>query len=143
MCCGEGRTRGRWWPGWWLGIQNGLPAVMPPFFPITDGCFTYPFSHHRRTHVCFTYPFSSPSHARHFLQVACLIRVPTEVVKSRMQAASYGSATSNSLQAAKRVLRDGGISGFYRGFGSTIAREVSNCWIIRDLGGNVELEERV
>jgi len=56
--------------------------------------------------------------------VACLIRVPTEVVKSRMQASSYGSATGNSLQAAKRVLQEGGIRGFYRGFGSTIAREI-------------------
>lgn len=53
-----------------------------------------------------------------------MIRVPTEVVKSRTQAASYGIA-AGSLYAAKRVLQDSGFRGFYRGFGSTIAREVS------------------
>lgn len=55
---------------------------------------------------------------------ACMIRVPTEVVKSRQQTSKYGSS-SNSLHAAKRVMAEAGIRGFYQGFGSTIAREVS------------------
>lgn len=54
---------------------------------------------------------------------ACMIRVPTEVVKSRQQTSKYGSG--NSLQAAKRVFAEAGLKGFYRGFGSTIAREVN------------------
>jgi solute carrier family 25 S-adenosylmethionine transporter 26 len=53
---------------------------------------------------------------------ACMIRVPTEVVKSRQQTSKYGSG--NSFNAARRVLAEAGIRGFYQGFGSTIAREV-------------------
>lgn len=53
---------------------------------------------------------------------ACMIRVPTEVVKSRQQTSKYGSG--NSLHAAKRVMAEAGLRGFYQGFGSTIAREV-------------------
>ncbi|KAK9899236.1 mitochondrial carrier [Cystobasidium minutum MCA 4210] len=53
---------------------------------------------------------------------ACMIRVPTEVVKSRQQTSKYGSG--NSLNAARRVLAESGLRGFYQGFGSTIAREI-------------------
>ncbi|KAG6334810.1 hypothetical protein ID866_4282, partial [Astraeus odoratus] len=55
---------------------------------------------------------------------ACLIRVPTEVIKTRMQTSSYGSTAASSLAAAKLVLQTGGIKGFYRGFGITIMREI-------------------
>lgn len=57
------------------------------------------------------------------LQTACLIRVPTEVIKTRTQTGSYGAA--QSWGAAKRVLADEGLRGFYRGFGITVMREVS------------------
>ncbi|KAL1406427.1 S-adenosylmethionine transporter [Vanrija albida] len=55
--------------------------------------------------------------------VACLIRVPTEVVKSRTQTGAYGGSGS-SLDAALKTLRYDGLRGFYRGFGITIAREI-------------------
>ncbi|PWZ00397.1 mitochondrial carrier [Testicularia cyperi] len=54
---------------------------------------------------------------------ACLIRVPTEVIKSRQQTMAYGKGTTTA-QAVARVFRDTGIRGFYRGFGSTISREI-------------------
>ncbi|PBK70135.1 S-adenosylmethionine transporter [Armillaria solidipes] len=54
--------------------------------------------------------------------VACLIRVPTEVIKTRTQTGSYGAA--QSWGAAKRVLADEGLRGFYRGFGITVMREI-------------------
>ncbi|PSR78214.1 hypothetical protein PHLCEN_2v7546 [Hermanssonia centrifuga] len=54
---------------------------------------------------------------------ACLVRVPTEVIKTRMQTASYGSMAKSSFSAAKLVLSTEGIRGFYRGFGTTIMRE--------------------
>lgn len=57
-------------------------------------------------------------------QTACLIRVPTEVVKQRQQTSAYGVGTS-SFQAARRVLADSGLRGLYQGFGTTVAREVS------------------
>lgn len=56
--------------------------------------------------------------------VACLVRVPTEIVKSRMQTSAYGAAARSSLDAFRYILRDGGIAGLYRGFGITIMREV-------------------
>lgn len=55
--------------------------------------------------------------------VACSVRVPVEVVKSRTQTASYGTQSS-SMDAFRRVLAADGVRGLYRGFGMTIAREV-------------------
>jgi len=52
--------------------------------------------------------------------MACLVRVPTEVVKQRLQAGlstSFSSTISN-------VISSDGFWGFYRGFGITIFREV-------------------
>ncbi|KAJ6453098.1 mitochondrial carrier domain-containing protein [Mycena sanguinolenta] len=54
---------------------------------------------------------------------ACLVRVPTEVIKTRAQTSSYGPGKS-SLSAAKFTLASDGWGGFYRGFGSTIMREI-------------------
>lgn len=55
---------------------------------------------------------------------ACLIRVPTEVIKTRAQTSSYGSSVASSLAAAKLVLKIDGFKGFYRGFGITVMREI-------------------
>ncbi|KAJ7738342.1 mitochondrial carrier domain-containing protein [Mycena metata] len=54
---------------------------------------------------------------------ACLVRVPTEVIKTRAQTSTYGPGQS-SLSAAKFLLASDGWKGFYRGFGSTIMREI-------------------
>ncbi|KJA14503.1 hypothetical protein HYPSUDRAFT_49140 [Hypholoma sublateritium FD-334 SS-4] len=56
--------------------------------------------------------------------VACLIRVPTEVIKTRMQTSSYGTLGESSLASARLVLANGGLRGFYRGFGITVMREI-------------------
>ncbi|KAL4073281.1 mitochondrial carrier domain-containing protein [Scleroderma yunnanense] len=55
---------------------------------------------------------------------ACLIRVPTEVIKTRTQTSSYGTSAASSLTCAKLVLQSDGIKGFYRGFGITVMREI-------------------
>ncbi|KAI0917085.1 hypothetical protein AcW2_007309 [Taiwanofungus camphoratus] len=55
---------------------------------------------------------------------ACLIRVPTEVIKTRTQTSTYGSLAQSSFAALKRVLADEGLRGLYRGFGSTVMREI-------------------
>ncbi|BGP25477.1 S-adenosylmethionine transporter [Rhodotorula toruloides] len=52
---------------------------------------------------------------------ACMVRVPTEVVKQRSQTGSKGT---RSWDVAKAVWRREGLNGFYRGFGSTVAREI-------------------
>lgn len=54
---------------------------------------------------------------------ACLVRVPTEVIKTRTQTGSYGSSKS-SFAGARLLLAQEGIRGFYRGFGTTIMREI-------------------
>lgn len=58
-------------------------------------------------------------------QAACLVRVPTEVVKTRTQTSTYGNLGKSSFAVAKQVLLNDGFKGFYRGFGITVMREVS------------------
>lgn len=41
-----------------------------------------------------------------------------------MQTATYGSRAASSFATAKLVLSGSGVRGFYRGFGTTIMREV-------------------
>ncbi|KAM5189240.1 mitochondrial S-adenosylmethionine carrier protein isoform 4-T4 [Callospermophilus lateralis] len=55
--------------------------------------------------------------------VACLIRVPSEVVKQRAQV----SASSRTFQIFSDILYEEGIQGLYRGYKSTVLRE--NCWL--------------
>ncbi|KAG0020564.1 hypothetical protein BGZ80_003988 [Entomortierella chlamydospora] len=51
---------------------------------------------------------------------ACFVRVPTEVIKQRMQTKQYGSTTG----ALRAVIQNEGVLGFYRGYFSTVAREI-------------------
>ncbi|TFY68725.1 hypothetical protein EVJ58_g840 [Rhodofomes roseus] len=57
-------------------------------------------------------------------QAACLIRVPTEVIKTRMQTSIYGSLAGSSFAAARLVLSQEGLRGFYRGYATTVMREI-------------------
>ncbi|ORZ40285.1 mitochondrial carrier domain-containing protein [Catenaria anguillulae PL171] len=51
---------------------------------------------------------------------ACVIRVPTEVVKQRLQAGRYNSTWT----ALTSIVRSDGLLGFYRGYLSTVMREI-------------------
>ncbi|CAO3613419.1 unnamed protein product [Mucor hiemalis] len=51
---------------------------------------------------------------------ACTVRVPTEVIKQRMQIKQFNS----TFGAVSSVLKTEGILGFYRGFLPTVAREI-------------------
>ena len=53
---------------------------------------------------------------------ACLIRVPVEIVKQRRQAAS--SAYKSSLSVIKETINLEGLKGFYRGYFTTVMREI-------------------
>ncbi|KAF8625957.1 hypothetical protein AX17_006682 [Amanita inopinata Kibby_2008] len=55
---------------------------------------------------------------------ACLVRVPTEVIKTRMQTSTYGSLGHSSLAAARLVYTTQGLRGFYQGFSITVMREI-------------------
>uniref|UniRef100_A0A7S2Y3T2 S-adenosylmethionine mitochondrial carrier protein n=1 Tax=Fibrocapsa japonica TaxID=94617 RepID=A0A7S2Y3T2_9STRA len=52
--------------------------------------------------------------------VACLVRVPTEVVKQRMQTGQYGSFR----EAVSTIMKTEGPGGFYTGYLTTVAREI-------------------
>lgn len=54
-------------------------------------------------------------------KMACIVRVPTEVVKQRMQTKQYVTTSS----ALKTIFNQEGLIGFYRGYLSTVAREVT------------------
>lgn len=54
------------------------------------------------------------------LKMACLVRVPTEVVKQRMQAGIVRFA----LSGIANIYKADGIRGFYRGYGTTVLREI-------------------
>jgi len=51
---------------------------------------------------------------------ACLVRVPTEVVKQRMQTGGYDKLSFALMDISKRY----GMRGFYTGYGTTVAREI-------------------
>lgn len=55
-----------------------------------------------------------------FEKVACLVRVPTENVKQKMQAGLHGTAT----ETVNAILKNGGGSGFYAGYLTTVVREI-------------------
>lgn len=55
--------------------------------------------------------------------VACLVRVPMEVVKQRRQTSVNSTQTSLKI-AINAYKADGLIKGLYRGFGSTVLREI-------------------
>ncbi|KAJ3071032.1 hypothetical protein HDU98_005918 [Podochytrium sp. JEL0797] len=57
--------------------------------------------------------------------VACVIRVPTEVVKQRMQTGQYNSVST----AVTSILKANGIRGLYRGYAMTIFREIPFCCV--------------
>ncbi|CAB3377457.1 Hypothetical predicted protein [Cloeon dipterum] len=74
-------------------------------------------------------PLLSPQHA--FLVhmsaaslgelAACVVRVPVEVVKQRRQTTARHLS---ALTVAREAVRKDGVRGLYRGFGSTVAREI-------------------
>ncbi len=52
---------------------------------------------------------------------ACTIRVPTEIIKQRMQTGRY----SHYLKAFQQIWKSEGLFGFYRGYQMTLFREVT------------------
>jgi solute carrier family 25 S-adenosylmethionine transporter 26 len=57
--------------------------------------------------------------------MACLVRVPTEVVKQRMQAGQHHSLRDTVSTTMQRE----GFAGFYKGFGTTLLREIPFAFI--------------
>lgn len=80
--------------------------------------------------------------------VACLIRVPTEVIKSKMQTNAIGSASLSSTLRTVLAERDGRavgssiLGGLYRGLGITLMREVPFAFIQFPIYERLKLELR-
>ncbi|KAM4740523.1 mitochondrial S-adenosylmethionine carrier protein isoform 3-T3 [Anableps anableps] len=112
--------------GGFRGIYAGVPSAAVGSFPNAAAFFvTYECTKSLLGAIgAFAAPHAAP--VSHMLAaslgeiVACLIRVPTEVVKQRTQA-SPSSTTYNMLLA---TLREEGVRGLYRGYGSTVLREI-------------------
>ncbi|NXC81268.1 SAMC protein, partial [Cercotrichas coryphoeus] len=109
--------------GGFRGIYAGVPSTAIGSFPNAAAFFiTY-------ENVKSVLPHGSSSHlspVTHMVAaslgevVACLIRVPSEVVKQRAQV----SPSSSTLRILSQTLYHEGIQGLYRGYKSTVLREI-------------------
>ncbi|NXN96824.1 SAMC protein, partial [Rhinopomastus cyanomelas] len=115
--------QGFWKAGGFRGIYAGVPSTAIGSFPNAAAFFiTYEnvksILHHGST------PYLTP--ATHMVAaslgevVACLIRVPSDVVKQRAQV----SPSLSTLQILSHTLYHEGIQGLYRGYRSTVLREI-------------------
>uniref|UniRef100_A0A8C0J8D5 Mitochondrial S-adenosylmethionine carrier protein n=1 Tax=Chelonoidis abingdonii TaxID=106734 RepID=A0A8C0J8D5_CHEAB len=111
--------------GGFHGIYAGVPSAAVGSFPNAAAFFvTYEYV------KCLLHTVSPPymSPVTHMAAasfgevVACLIRVPSEVVKQRAQV----SPSSSTFQVLSNTLYQEGIQGLYRGYKSTVLREVKH-----------------
>ncbi|XP_060095479.1 mitochondrial S-adenosylmethionine carrier protein isoform X1 [Heteronotia binoei] len=109
--------------GGFHGIYAGVPSTAVGSFPNAAAFFV--------TYECMKavlHTDASPylASATHMLAasfgevVACLIRVPSEVVKQRAQV----SPTSSTLRILSNTVCEEGVLGLYRGYKSTVLREI-------------------
>ncbi|XP_049496816.1 S-adenosylmethionine mitochondrial carrier protein isoform X2 [Panthera uncia] len=113
--------------GGFRGIYAGVPSAAIGSFPNAAAFFiTYEY-------VKWFLHTDSSSYlmpVKHMLAasagevVACLIRVPSEVVKQRAQV----SSSSRTFQIFSNILYQEGIRGLYRGYTSTVLREALWSW---------------
>ncbi|XP_005093221.1 S-adenosylmethionine mitochondrial carrier protein-like [Aplysia californica] len=116
--------RGFWKSGGFRGIYSGLFSAAVGSAP-TAALFFVAYESTKTTFNNITQDrrYQSFGHmmAASIGEVsACLIRVPVEVVKQRTQALGTGS----SIASFKKTLNSEGLGGFYRGYFSTVLREV-------------------
>ncbi|KAL4232319.1 hypothetical protein ACF0H5_009890 [Mactra antiquata] len=114
-------TKGFWKSGGFNGIYSGLGSAALGSAP-TAALFFFTYES-----VKFILPHDTGwTPAVHMVAAAageigaCLIRVPVEVVKQRAQANRHTS----SLQIFKSTVAAEGIQGLYRGYFSTVIREI-------------------
>uniref|UniRef100_T1IUQ4 Uncharacterized protein n=1 Tax=Strigamia maritima TaxID=126957 RepID=T1IUQ4_STRMM len=114
-------SKGFWNSGGYRGIYSGLSAAALGSAP---GAALFFATYETVKHVQKS-SFATPEFTWHMTAaslgevVACLVRVPVEVVKQRSQASGIKSWT-----VYKNVLTLEGVGGFYRGYWSTVLREI-------------------
>ncbi|XP_021265451.1 S-adenosylmethionine mitochondrial carrier protein isoform X5 [Numida meleagris] len=109
--------------GGFRGIYAGVPSTAIGSFPNAAAFFiTYEnvksVLHHDST--SYLTPVTHMVAASFGEVVACLIRVPSEVVKQRAQV----SPSAGTFRILSRTLYHEGIQGLYRGYKSTVLREI-------------------
>ncbi|KDN33665.1 hypothetical protein RSAG8_13240, partial [Rhizoctonia solani AG-8 WAC10335] len=109
--------------GGFSGIYRGIGSVIVGSAPAAAIFFTTYSTLKQNLPIDSTHPLNHVSAASVGEVAACLVRVPTEVVKSRTQTSAYGIGVS-SFGAFLRVAQLEGLGGLYRGFGSTVMREI-------------------
>ncbi|CAG8434350.1 1361_t:CDS:2 [Diversispora eburnea] len=102
--------------GGFRGIYSGLASVIVGSAP---GASTF-FISYEYLKEALGNIFPDKKYLPLIHMAACITRTPTEVIKSRMQTKLY---SSTSL-AIKTIYKQEGFFGFYRGFLSTILREI-------------------
>ncbi|XP_074459499.1 mitochondrial S-adenosylmethionine carrier protein isoform X2 [Larus michahellis] len=113
--------------GGFRGIYAGVPSTAIGSFPNAAAFFiTYENVKSMLYHGSTSYltPAAHMVAASLGEVVACLIRVPSEVVKQRAQV----SPSSSTLQILSHTLYHEGIPGLYRGYKSTVLREDLWSW---------------
>uniref|UniRef100_A0A8C4XDC5 Mitochondrial S-adenosylmethionine carrier protein n=1 Tax=Erpetoichthys calabaricus TaxID=27687 RepID=A0A8C4XDC5_ERPCA len=120
------------------GIYAGVPSVAIGSFPSASAFFVT-YEYFKSVLSTFSPPYLSP--VIHMVSaslgetVACVIRVPTEVVKQRTQA----SPSTSTYRILLLTLREEGILGLYRGYSSTVLRECKKVWTkIKGWGSRTE-----
>eukprot|EP00484_Ammonia_sp_Unknown_P028028 CAMPEP_0197047666 /NCGR_PEP_ID=MMETSP1384-20130603/23126_1 /TAXON_ID=29189 /ORGANISM="Ammonia sp." /LENGTH=306 /DNA_ID=CAMNT_0042479637 /DNA_START=243 /DNA_END=1163 /DNA_ORIENTATION=- len=121
-------AQGFWKSGGFKGVYRGLSAAASGSAPGAALFFvTYesskPFIHHRvlgSKEAMNNNPLTHMMAAATGETAACLIRVPTEVIKQRMQTGGYDRLSV----ALTHTFKSYGIRGFYAGYLTTVAREI-------------------
>nr|XP_056717927.1 mitochondrial S-adenosylmethionine carrier protein [Euleptes europaea] len=109
--------------GGFRGIYAGVPSTAVGSFP-NAAAFFVTYEYMKAVLHTNASPYVAP--VTHMLAasfgevVACLIRVPSEVVKQRAQV----SPSSSTLRILSNTLCEEGILGLYRGYKSTVLREI-------------------
>ncbi|EIW81111.1 mitochondrial carrier, partial [Coniophora puteana RWD-64-598 SS2] len=111
--------------GGFKGVYKGVGSVVVGSAPGAAAFFsTYEFLKHNLPLHGQLAPLKHMLAASAGEVVACMIRVPTEVIKTRTQTSTYGARAASSWAAARIVMANEGVAGFYRGFGTTVMREI-------------------
>ncbi|QRW20488.1 mitochondrial carrier protein [Rhizoctonia solani] len=105
------------------GIYRGVGSVVIGSAPGAAIFFTTYSTLKQNLPIDTTHPLNHVVAASISEVAACLVRVPTEVVKSRTQTSAYGAGVS-SFGAFLKVAQSESLGGLYRGFGSTVMREI-------------------
>ncbi|TRM62514.1 mitochondrial carrier domain-containing protein [Schizophyllum amplum] len=111
--------------GGFHGVYKGLGSVVVGSAPGAALFFsTYEFMKHNLPMPENLAPLTHMMSASIAETAACFVRVPVEVIKTRTQTMSFGPEGKSSWGAAKLTLRHEGLRGFFRGFGTTLMRDI-------------------